>query len=220
MQVYGCTRIVFGKSGSLSYLEYRLTFYNVCAIMHINDPTSVLAIPFIEYKGNNMTATSVAVYSTSTSGIRGHVAHFEVEERPFNRDRYLRTVIHLPEACQLLGEFGDPLVETKFYDDAFNGFIYAHTGGATDGLLSAAKVFIDNALKPYDPRIGVRAVASDGRVALIGYINRDIDLDAFCEDLAEAIYEDVADVDVQHVRAGHMGVRERREWNDYQLIDY
>lgn len=167
-----------------------------------------------------MTVTSLAVYSTNTSGVRGHVAHFEVEERSFDRARYLRTVIHLPDACQLFGEFGDLLVETKFYDDFYSDFAYAHSGNANEELLAAAKVFIDSALKPFNPRIGVRAVVTDGRVALIGYINRDIDLDAFCADLAEAIYEDVADVDVQHVRARHMGVREQSEWNDHQLIDY
>jgi hypothetical protein len=163
-----------------------------------------------------MTIASQIVYSTATSGFHGHIAHFEVETRSF---RDTRIVIHLPEICQLFGEPGVWHVESKFYDVGYD-LVDVHEGTASQELLDAAKVFIDNAIHAFDPRIGVRAVANEGRVALIGYLDREVVVEDLYEALGRAIFDDDVEVDVQPVSARSMGAREWREWQDHQLIDY
>lgn len=162
-----------------------------------------------------MTVMTQPIYTTATSGVHGCVAEFLVQPKTF---RDPRTVLTLPAECTLTGEPGDLCIETRFriLED---GSIDTCQGKANEQLLAAVKVIISKSILPLDHRVGIVATFAGDRVVIVAYLKNDVSVKEMCSEIANSVFENVADVIVRPARIRSMSVRERREWLAFNAAD-
>lgn len=162
-----------------------------------------------------MTVIAQPVYTASSLGVHGCVAEFLVQPKTF---RDPRTVLTLPAECMLTGEPGDLRIETRFRVRE-DGSIDSYQGKANEQLIAAVKVIIGKSILPFDHRVGVVATFAGDRVVVVTYLKSGVSLQETCREIANVVFENVADVIVRPARIRSLSVRERTEWLAFNAAD-
>lgn len=165
-----------------------------------------------------MSANRPVVYSSSSDSF-GHVARFGYTEIGKNSRMVIYTaeVVHLNQTAS-----GDENNETLFTNHPFYG-ITAISGEADEATLDLVGRLANYARQSFEDYVGIRISASDNMdyaSKIVFYMKDPADREEIFKEIADALYSHVSGIDSRPVDYEIPSEAERRDLNNYNLLDW